>query len=86
MNFSKFLKEYFVKYASVNTQSDSSKKSLPSSEGQKKLLDIIKADLESFGLLFCFVTFVSVTLFCFPGMELDVREKLRLQPTTACAV
>ncbi len=50
MNFSKFLTEYFVKYASVNTQSDASKKSLPSSEGQKKLLDIIKADLESFGV------------------------------------
>ncbi len=32
MDFSKFLTEYFIKYASVSSQSDSSKQTLPSSE------------------------------------------------------
>ncbi len=48
--FPAFLTEYFLKYTSVTSQSDASVSTLPTTKGQKELLDIIKADLESFGV------------------------------------
>ncbi len=48
--FSEFLKEYFIKYTAITSQSDSSIPTLPSTIGQMKLAQTLKEDLESFGV------------------------------------
>ncbi|MGL5955836.1 MAG: peptidase T [Brevinema sp.] len=48
--FQNFLTEYFLKYSAVTTQSDATQYKIPTTTGQKILLDLIKSDLSALGI------------------------------------